>query len=64
VGSEGKLVGISEPTEDLCRQAEGRAQFRGRGLGFSMIASIQTVLLKEERSREAEDKILCAIKSH
>jgi hypothetical protein len=60
-GSEGKLTGNSEPAKDLCRQVEDRAQFRGRRLGFSMVTTIQTFLLEEERSREAEAKILWAI---
>jgi hypothetical protein len=38
-GSEGKLADSLEPTKDLCRQAEGRAQFRGRGFGLSAITT-------------------------
>jgi hypothetical protein len=63
-GSEGKLVGSTKPTKYLCKHAEGRAKFQGRGLGFSAITTIQIVLLEEERSRETEDEILQAIQSH
>jgi hypothetical protein len=37
--SEGKLAYSSEPTKYLCRQVEGRAQFRGRGFGLSTITT-------------------------
>jgi hypothetical protein len=53
----GKLVGITEPTKDLCKQPKGRVQFRGWGLGFSAVTAIPTVLLEEERSRETEAEI-------
>ena len=63
-GSEGKLTGNIESTKDLCRQEDGRVQFRDWGLGFSMVTTISTVLLEEEWSRETEIDILWVIQSH
>jgi hypothetical protein len=46
MGSEGKLTGSLELAEDLCRHAEDRAQFQGRGLGFSTVIAIRPSSLK------------------
>ena len=54
MGGKGELIGSLEPTEDLCRQAEDRAQFRGRGLGFSAITVVQTIFLEKKQGREVE----------
>jgi hypothetical protein len=55
-GSEGKLTGNTEPTKDLCRQAEGRAQFRGWGLGFSAVTAIRQSSLKRSGAEKLKPR--------
>jgi hypothetical protein len=56
--SEGEYTCSTEPTKYLCKQAEDKAKFRGRGLGFSTITAIHTIFVEEEQGREAENQVL------